>query len=199
MSKVKMTFLTEEQCIGEKKLDILKKYGIECGITDFAILSGGFALEKTYTTDEGNLENCCGWLTQTKADICGVITMSDSSGWCYSHDNFCSIRPVLRYSKISNKLLSKVKYENGILEVEYGEYPQTIVNENFSELLEKAYLNKKINQTGKTYTTNKTDFEIYKESHLKKSNILNMNIKEKSTFVLSVMIEVLRGYYQTIG
>ena len=32
------TFLTEEQCFGDKQLDILKKYGTKCAITDFSIL-----------------------------------------------------------------------------------------------------------------------------------------------------------------
>ena len=36
------TFLTEEQIFGDDQLDILKKYGTKCAITDFSILLGGY-------------------------------------------------------------------------------------------------------------------------------------------------------------
>ena len=35
------TFLTDEQIFGNDQLDILKKYGVGCVITDFSILLGG--------------------------------------------------------------------------------------------------------------------------------------------------------------
>ena len=35
------TFLTEEQCFGSDKLDILKKRGTKAAITDFSVLLGG--------------------------------------------------------------------------------------------------------------------------------------------------------------
>ena len=47
---------------------------------------------------------------------------------------------------------------NGILEVEYGEYPQTIVSEDFARTLERAYSNRTINQTGKSYTTDSVSY-----------------------------------------
>ena len=34
------TFLTEEQCFGDKQLDIFKKRGTKAAITDFSILLG---------------------------------------------------------------------------------------------------------------------------------------------------------------
>ena len=42
---------------------------------------------------------------------------------------------------------------NGLKEVEYGEYPQTIVNENDSNLLERLYNSGNLQTTGKQYTT----------------------------------------------
>ena len=47
----------------------------------------------------------------------------------------------------------------GILEVEYGEYPQSIVSEDFSRTLERAYSNGTINQTNKKYTTDSVCYE----------------------------------------
>ena len=37
------TFLTEEQCFGSDRLDILEKRGTAAAITDFSILLGGIA------------------------------------------------------------------------------------------------------------------------------------------------------------
>lgn len=47
---------------------------------------------------------------------------------------------------------------NGIKEVEYGEYPQTIVNENYSHELERAYNNGVLITTGKHYTTDSVGY-----------------------------------------
>ena len=38
------TFLTQEQCFGSDKLDILKKRGTKAAITDFSVLLGGWYL-----------------------------------------------------------------------------------------------------------------------------------------------------------
>ena len=43
---------------------------------------------------------------------------------------------------------------NGLLEVEYGEYPQKCVDERFAQILENKYLNNILGITGKRYTTN---------------------------------------------
>ena len=47
------TFLTDEQIFGNDQLDILKKYGTKCAITDFSILLGGY-VSGDYYTSEGN-------------------------------------------------------------------------------------------------------------------------------------------------
>ena len=35
-------FLTKNEVFGSEQLDILKKYGSKCAITDFAVLLGGY-------------------------------------------------------------------------------------------------------------------------------------------------------------
>lgn len=44
------TFLTEEQCFGDDKLDILKKRGTKAAITDFSIIIGAYILLGGYTS-----------------------------------------------------------------------------------------------------------------------------------------------------
>ena len=148
------TFLTQEQCFGHKKLDILKKYGTRCAITDFAILLGGY-VDRDYYTEEGeSLINRTGWWW-TKTPYGNNASAVDSIGslcWSFVIEFIGGARPAITYSAISN-LVSNRKIVNDILEVEYGEYPQTIVSEDFSKTLEKAYLNKKINHTRKSYTS----------------------------------------------
>ena len=47
-----MTLLSEKQIFGDQQLDILRKYGTKCAITDFAILLGGY-VSSYYYTNEG--------------------------------------------------------------------------------------------------------------------------------------------------
>ena len=62
-------------------------------------------------------------------------------------------RPALPCSSILKVSSNGARGQNGILEVEYGEYPQDIVSEDFSITLERAYLNNEMKTTGKSYTT----------------------------------------------
>ena len=47
-----LTFLTEEQCFGNDKLDILEKRGIKAAITDFSILLGGLVSDCHIDSDD---------------------------------------------------------------------------------------------------------------------------------------------------
>ena len=60
------TFLTEEQCFGDDKLDILKKRGTKVAITDFSVLLGGWVSD-WQVDDDSSLEGRTGWYW-TKSD-----------------------------------------------------------------------------------------------------------------------------------
>ena len=150
-----LTFLTAEQIFGDNQLDIIKKYGTRCAITDFSILLGGFVSEIYYTI-EGNSRNnlTSRWWTKTPYDNDARVVGMDGAIYSTEVSRRCDgARPALPYSSISSISSNKVRGRNGILEVEYGEYPQTIVSEDFARTLERAYSNRTINQTGKSYTT----------------------------------------------
>lgn len=55
------TFLEENQIFGDTQLDIFKKYGTKCGITDFAILLGGYVADGIYTSEGNTLKDRTGW------------------------------------------------------------------------------------------------------------------------------------------
>lgn len=52
-----LTFLTQEQCFGSEKLDILQKRGTTAAITDFSILLGGEVSNYNYI-DNSSLRGC---------------------------------------------------------------------------------------------------------------------------------------------
>jgi len=164
------TFLTEEQIFGNNKLDILKKYGTRCAITDFAILLGGYVSD--YYTSEGNSRNnrTGWWWTKTPYDNdARVVLTFGRRSWDDVNSRHGGARPALSYSTISSISSNGVRGQNGIIEVEYGEYPQTIVEEEISKILEKMYLNKTIKETGKSYTTDSVPYKDYK-THFKEKN-----------------------------
>ena len=64
--------------------------------------------------------------------------------------NRLAIRPVLSYDTLPSDAL---KNEEGLLEVEYGEYPQNVVDASLEHELDWAFQSNKMVKTGKTYTT----------------------------------------------
>ena len=152
MNNLDFTFLTEDQIFGKNQLDILKKYGTKCAITDFAILLGGSRTIEYYT-EEGIKSRASGWITKTPDGNYWVCYVDKYGSKNQKIADSCDYgaRPALPYSSIS-KVFSK-KEKNGIFEVEYGEYPQTIVSEYSSSILESAYLKGTMTKTGKSYTT----------------------------------------------
>ena len=161
------TFLTEEQIFGDKQLDILKKYGTACAITDFSILLGGY-VNNDFHTKEGNTDKdrIGWWWTRTDDGY------NDGDGdWNDVMDRDGGARPALPYSSISSIASNEVRGSFGIKEVEYGEYPQTIVDEGYSRELERAYNSGNIRTTGKSYTTDSVEYDEYEDSFRPRSHV----------------------------
>ncbi len=158
------TFLDEEQIFGYTQLDILKKYGTKCAITDFSILLGGYVASGYYTSEGNSRKDRTGWWwTKSRYynndyQVCNITARGVNSA-AFLHKRNNGARPALPYSSISSISSNRVRGSNGILEVEYGEYPQTIVSGDLAKNLERAYSNGRINQTGKSYTTDSVKFE----------------------------------------
>ena len=158
-----LTFLTKEQIFGDNKLEILKKYGTRCAITDFSILLGGFVSSDYYTSEGNTLKNRTGWWWTKSSDgddVQVVCTSTNGSRyWDRVHKRDGGARPALPYSSIQSISSNGVRGKSGIKEIEYGEYPQTIVDENYSSELESAYNNRNLRTTGKTYTTDSVRYQ----------------------------------------
>ena len=153
-----LTFLSVEQIFGDNRLDIFKNYETECAITDFAILLGGYVSSIiciSYSSEKNILMKAGFWSTKSY-DVCNDVLVVDSHGDRSWHDvarRNGGARPALPYSSISKISSNVVRGANGIKEIEYGEYPQWVVDENYSSELESAYNNGNMKTTSKNYTT----------------------------------------------
>lgn len=113
-------FLDEKQVF---ELDILKKYGTKAVMTDFALLLGGNQNFKGYswwwTSSNSGFSNPC------IVDEDGEISL----GNCYEYSG--GVRPATTYSSIFQFISNARIGKDNIFEIEYGEYPQSIVDEFF--------------------------------------------------------------------
>ena len=161
----KFTFLTQEQCFEEKeKLEVIKKRGTKAVITDFSILLGGWASRKTaycHIDDDDSLEGRTGYYW-TKSDDGDnyVYAVNNTGDRSYGRAKVRSggARPALPFSSISDIPTNGVsgapkKAKDGVLEVEYGYYPQKAVSRDMQERLEKAFKSRKLTRIGTKYTT----------------------------------------------
>ena len=142
------TFLTEEQCFGRDKLDILEKRGTQAAITDFSILLGAYVFDY-HVENDSSLEGRTGyyWTRSDDGDYDALAVGGDGDWY---QDNICrrccGARPALPFSSIDSIPTngeSGKRARDGILEVEYGYYPQKAVSRYVQERLERAYLSRK--------------------------------------------------------
>ena len=133
------TFLTEEQCFdSSRKLEILEKRGTIAPITDFSILLGGYVSNNYHYNNSNSLENRSGWYwtsSDNKDNDALVVCESGSRGSSNVSMRFGGARPALPYSSIRNISSNGVRGRDGILEVEYGEYPQKVASKRLQDEL----------------------------------------------------------------
>ena len=142
------TFLTQEQCFERDKLDILEKRGTQAAITDFSILLGAYVSDY-HVENDSSLEGKTGYYWTKSDDGDNDVRGVDYGGYrdCYSvRLRAGGARPALPFSSISSIPTngeSGKRARDGILEVEYGYYPQKAVSRDMQERLERAYLSRK--------------------------------------------------------
>ena len=156
------TFLTDEQIFGNNQLDIISRYGTKCAITDFSILLGGYVTSYYYTSEGNTRKDRTGWWWTKSSDGDNdaiVVSKSGDRSWFNVSKRSGGYRPALPYSSIQSISSNGLRGANGIKEIEYGEYPQTIVDENYSRELERAYNNRSLGTTGKNYTTDSVRYQ----------------------------------------
>ena len=152
MQNLELTLLTAGQIWGnetEEQLDVLRKYGTRAIVTDLAILEGiftwyDFDYHEKYRLDKNSRDTrTASYWTKSNKDNRNIITC----GWngikteddkSYRNEG---IRLVLNSNKIFKELYSQKRLgENDTFEIDYGEYPQTLVDSKTQSKLEKIYL-----------------------------------------------------------
>ena len=149
------TLLTEEQAV-DNQIDVIKKVGTKCAVSDFAILLGATVDSYYHIDGDKSLKGRTGWWhLSTSAGSWNVSTIARTGVRIsnYAGNRSGGIRPVLPYSNISNISNNVVAGGNGLLEVEYGEYPQYAVDVDLSRVLDNLFHAGTLKKTGKTYTT----------------------------------------------
>ena len=161
-----LTFLTQEQYFESEKLDILQKRGTKAAITDFSILLGGYVSDYNIDSDS-SLEGRTGfyWTKSDDGDNAARVVLVDgSSDWNRVDGRNGGARPALPFSSISSiptNGVSGKRAGDGVLEVEYGFYPQKAVSKDMQERLERAFKSGSLSRTGKNYTTDSRRYDDY--------------------------------------
>ena len=146
------TFLTEEQYFGDDKLDILEKRGTKAAITDFSILLGAYVSDY-YIDNDSSLEGRTGyyWTKSDDGNNDARVVRVTGNRFC---DNVSrrdgGARPALPFSEVSSIPTngeSGKRARDGVLEVEYGYYPQKAVSRDMQDRLERAYKSGTISKT----------------------------------------------------
>jgi len=157
------TLLTEEECYGENKLEIFNIRGAEAELTDFSILLGAETSDKNEHERSGRIGV---YLTKSRAESMGNLELVSAV-----ERNERSITypvpkrnagpriklPLLSLDKIPTNGESGKRARDGVLEVEYGYYPQKIVSRSMQKILEWAYMSK----TENTFTINSVAHDDY--------------------------------------
>ena len=161
-----VTLLSREQIFGDNKLNIFNKITPQTMITDFSILLGSGVCLSYFG---GNKKNQYGnYFTKTNYGYSNIYYISYFADLFKSNfsDYNIGIRPIISYSKIKNNILNEIINEDGITEVEYGEYPQYAVNKELQIKLEELYQNGKLTETNKIYTTDSRKYDEYDKDFL---------------------------------
>ena len=168
------TFLTEEQCFGNDKLDVLKKRGTKAAITDFSILLGAYVSVNHHIDNDSSLEGRTGlyWTKSDDGDNGARVVLATGYRSCRNvNGRSGGARPALPFSSIGSIPTngeSGKKVRDGVLEVEYGYYPQQAVSRDMQERLEQAYRSSSISRTRNSYTTDSRKYDAYGEKFLAK-------------------------------
>ena len=124
----------------KKKGDTMKKNKI--GVLDISQINGRHTLEifkNSSAAKQTDLATLLGGnnsynVTRDKRVYPDCVVNDDGRIYEYNCYNLIGIRPTIPFSKIVNQVFNRHINEDGILEVEYGYYPQNIIN---SDILDK--------------------------------------------------------------
>ena len=153
-----ITFLEFDEL---SKLDVLISYGRECAITDFNILLGGKISKNCYTSEGINIANRS-TVYYTKTDDIGNVLVSLEKFNSYNPlEELFSSRPIIKYDNLDDYSSKLIFSKNGVCEIEFGHYPQMVVDKMHNDNLERLYNLNKLNVTNNKYDASNCDITNY--------------------------------------
>ncbi len=174
MKKIKeeITLLETDEVFGKCKLKIFDKKGLKAALTDYSLIRGG----GYYLSNDSLNERTGNYFLKNRAsnNIFGDYASVSENGKYHEispRDRFYGVRPIIHFSQSSLEFISNLKKEDGIVEVEYGKYPQYVTSPEIEKKLEKYYNLGLLEKTGIKYTTSvvsKNYFTKIKESERKR-------------------------------
>ncbi len=115
--------------------------------------------------DDNSLKGRTGWVYTRSSDGGGDVLVVREDGFGYYEYRYLrcgTVRPALLSSFIFSQISpNRVRGYNGTEEVEYGEYPQYAPDSDVQRRLENEYKNGNLQQTGRNYTFDKTEYDDY--------------------------------------
>ena len=164
------TFLTQEQFFEDDKLDIFKKRGTKAAVTDFSILLGAY-VSNYHVDGDSSLEGRTGyyWTKSDDGYNDARVVFGSSLHYNVVRERRGGARPALPFSsidRIPTNGVSGRRARDGILEIEYGYYPQKAVSKDMQTRLEREYSSGRIRKTGNGYTTDSRPYDAYDDSFL---------------------------------
>lgn len=161
------TFLTKDQIFGSNQIEVIKKRGTKAAISDFSVMLGG-QLSDSHVASDSSLKGRTGnYWTKSDYEERFMFTVQALGNGSFSDGTGRSVgaRPALPLSSLNSNIPtneeSGKRATDGVLEVEYGYYPQTAVAREMQEMLETAYRNSSISKTGNSYTTDSVAYNKY--------------------------------------
>ena len=158
-------FLTQNQLYDDTALDVIKKRKPNAVITDYAIILGGYV---SNFDDGSNLKYRIGsYFTGSYNESSVGIVYDDGKNYYTSlKRRDTGIRLVMPFKdKIPSNNGIVLEKPDGVLEVEYGYYPQDTVTIKLEEELNNKFLNNNIRVTGNIhlfdFDGNITTTEVY--------------------------------------
>lgn len=129
MKKSYVTLLTYNQVVGTNRIDVIGKSKKRVVPTDLVTLLCGHNM----------------YYTKTIKDKDQVFVVNEKTiSFLGNRYTYSGIRPVVPFSKIEKKINNKKANEDSILEVEYGTYPQNIVDDELYKELRTKYDNNEL-------------------------------------------------------
>lgn len=126
-------------------IDIISEFGRSCSITDYAVLLGG--------SSEGGKGIWCTSTFHERGNVYAFYFNGDIA-YVSQYRRDIGLRPVLPFTNIKDLVLIEDAGDNPIFEVEYGEYPQNVVEGSLAIKLDEELLAGRLNKTSKVYHVN---------------------------------------------